>query len=70
MSPEGQPYSRQKFLRAKTFASKGLPLQSLNVGAIPLRLPFHQTSSWYGTCALLHCDFVLMNVRNISYLKK
>ncbi len=26
---EGQPYSRQKFLRAKTFASKGLPLQTL-----------------------------------------
>ncbi len=23
---DGQPYSRQKFLRAKTFASKGLPL--------------------------------------------
>ncbi len=43
MSPEGQPYSKQKFLRAKTFASKGLPLHYI-VGAILRGCPFHLTA--------------------------
>ncbi len=38
----GQPYSRQKFLRAKTktFASKGLPLHAHYCRGNPPRKPF------------------------------
>ncbi len=75
---EGQPYSRQKFLRAKTFASKGLPLHLIiycrgNPFAVALcgcprfAAPFHQTSSWYGTFRFIAQTVISRsNVRNIS----